>query len=195
MSANALTYTSLVFAGFAGVAAALGHFGIAAALVVVSGLFDLVDGVVARATNTVSRWGALLDSSVDRLADGLPLVGVIAYYADSGLVVILPALAMLGAFSVSYVRARSDALGAVLPPLYMRRAERLLLLTLSFVAGLVMHDGPVPSPLLLLGVSMLGLLSFAGCISALHAARAALLAGSRPKARAFVPGPAKLRHR
>jgi phosphatidylglycerophosphate synthase len=178
ISANALTYVSLVLAAFAGVAASFGHFGSAALLVIASGAFDLVDGVVARATNTVSKWGALLDSTVDRLADGLPLAGVVVFYAGSGPLVALPALAMLGAFTVSYIRARSESLGAVLPPLYMRRAERVILVTLSLLAGLVSLDAPVASPLLLLGLSVLGLLNFVGCVSALRAARSALLSAT-----------------
>jgi phosphatidylglycerophosphate synthase len=175
ISANALTYVSLVLAALAGVAAALGYFGSAAALVIASGGFDLIDGVVARATNTVSKWGALLDSTVDRLADGLPLAGVVVFYAGSGALVALPALAMLGAFTVSYIRARAESLGAVLPPLYMRRAERVILVTLSLLAGLVSLNAPIASPLLLVGVSVLGFLNFFGVVSALRAARQALL--------------------
>lgn len=175
VSANALTYASLGLAAASAVAAASGQLAWAAALVVLSGAFDLLDGVVARATNTVSKWGALLDSTVDRLSDALPLVGITVFYAGNGAVVAAPALALLAGFSVSYVRARAEGLDIKLPPLFMRRAERIVLVTLSLLAGMLPFEAPVPAPLLLAGVSVMGLLSVAGMVSALRAARAALL--------------------
>ncbi|MBK9001593.1 MAG: CDP-alcohol phosphatidyltransferase family protein [Myxococcales bacterium] len=178
VSANALTYASLVLAALAGVAAASGSFIAAALLVIASGAFDLFDGVVARATGSTSRWGALLDSTVDRLSDGLPLVGLAVFYAGHGSwVVAVPVLAILGSFTVSYVRARAEALGSVLPPLFMRRAERVLLLTLSLFAGIVpCKEHSLSAPLTLLGVAVLAASSFVGVVSALRAARQALAA-------------------
>jgi CDP-diacylglycerol---glycerol-3-phosphate 3-phosphatidyltransferase len=176
ISANALTYVSLALAALAGVAAAFGAFGIAAALVVTSGLFDMLDGAVARATRTVSKWGALLDSTVDRLADGFPLLGITVFYAGKGWFVAVPALAMMGAFTVSYVRARAESLGVKLPTLFMRRAERVILITLSLLVGMVALPGaPLAAPLLFTGVALLGVLNFVGCVWALKAARHILL--------------------
>lgn len=172
ISANALTYVSLALAALAGVAAAFGSFGTAAALVVTSGLFDMLDGAVARATRTVSRWGALLDSTVDRLADGFPLLGISVFYATQGWLMAVPALAMMGAFTVSYVRARAESLGAKLPALFMRRAERVILVTLSLLVGKVALPGaPFEAPLLFIGVALLAVLNFVGCVWALKAAR------------------------
>jgi CDP-diacylglycerol--glycerol-3-phosphate 3-phosphatidyltransferase len=180
ISANALTYVSLALAAAAGVAAAFGAFGLSAGLVVVSGLFDMLDGAVARATRTVSRWGALLDSTVDRLSDGFPLLGITVFYAGTGnWLVAVPALAMMGAFTVSYVRARAEALGVKLPALFMRRAERVILVTLSLLLGVLPLDGaPFAAPLLFIGVALLGVLNFVGSVWALKAARHALLSDS-----------------
>lgn len=176
ISANALTYVSLALAALAGVAAAFGAFGTAAALVVTSGLFDMLDGAVARATRTVSKWGALLDSTVDRLSDGFPLLGVTVFYAQKGWLVAVPALAMMGAFTVSYVRARAESLGVKLPALFMRRAERVILVTLSLVFGMVTLPGaPFAAPVLFAGVALLGVLNFVGCVWALKAARQILI--------------------
>jgi phosphatidylglycerophosphate synthase len=169
-----LTYTSLVLAAVAGVAAATQHFVMAALILMASGMCDMLDGVVARATNTVSPFGALLDSTVDRFADGLPLLGLVVVYADHGWLASVPALAMLGGLVVSYVRARAESLGARLPALFMRRAERVVLLTLSLLLGVVSLSLSVPAPLLLLGVSVIGLLSLIGVVFALRAARLAL---------------------
>jgi CDP-diacylglycerol--glycerol-3-phosphate 3-phosphatidyltransferase len=173
VTANGLTYASLLLALAAGGAAGVGHFALAALLFALSGACDVLDGVVARAAGSVSRFGALLDSTVDRLADGLPLIGLVLFYTGSPTVVI-PALVMMSGFLVSYVRARAEGLGATLPPLFMRRAERFVLLEASLMLGTVALQVPVAAPLLLLGVSVMGVLNLAGSLSALRAARRAL---------------------
>jgi CDP-diacylglycerol--glycerol-3-phosphate 3-phosphatidyltransferase len=175
VSADALTLSSLVLSMASGVLAALGHFVLAALFLLLSGACDGLDGVVARATSRATSFGALLDSTIDRLADGFPLLGVLVFYADAGPLVAVPALAMMGAFIVSYVRARAESLGANLPALYMRRAERVVLLVVLFLLGPLSIPGvSLPAPVLLLGVALLGLLSFAGAVSALRSARLAL---------------------
>jgi phosphatidylglycerophosphate synthase len=177
ITANAMTWASLVLAAAAAVAIVFESFGLAAGLVVASGACDMLDGVIARATNSVSRYGALLDSTIDRLADGVPLLGLAIFYSGHGLAVAAPVLAIMGAFTVSYVRARAQGLRVELPPLFMRRAERVALLTLSLMLGAVEVGPPaVVAPLTLLGVGILALLNFAGSIWALRAARSALSA-------------------
>jgi len=174
---NALTYTSLALAAGAGLAIASGHFGTAALVIITSGICDILDGVVARASGRISRYGALLDSSVDRLSDGLPLLGMIAVYADptspgaQSWLAVIPAAAMLAGLAVSYVRARAESLGATLPPLFMRRSERLVLLVLSLLFAPISIGVALPSPILLFGVSVLGVLSIIGTVFALRAAR------------------------
>ena len=170
VSANALTYVSLLLAAAAGVAAAHGRFGSAALLFCISGVCDVFDGTVARAAGSVSRYGALLDSTVDRCADAMPLIGLVAYYAKSGAVAAVPAFAMLGAFVVSYVRARAEALGCRLPPLFMRRVDRFLLLIASLLLGLVWTPASVPAPLLLAALAVIGLMNVVGAVWALRSA-------------------------
>jgi CDP-diacylglycerol---glycerol-3-phosphate 3-phosphatidyltransferase len=175
VSADAMTLFSVVLAAVSGVSAALGYFTLAAVMVLASGAADALDGAVARAAGTSSRYGALLDSTVDRLSDGLPLLGVAIFYAGTGTLAAVPAAAMMAAFLVSYVRARAESLGARLPPLFMRRTERVVLLVLVFLLAPVGFGGfPVPAPLLLLGVAVLGAMSFAGALAALRSARIAL---------------------
>ena len=174
LSANLLTYSSLVLAAAAGVAAGTGQFLWAAGLVLASGVCDVLDGIVARATKTCTPYGALLDSTVDRLADGLPLVGLVVLYRDAGLLAAIPAVAMLGGFTVSYVRARAEALGARLPPLFMRRAERVLLIALSLGLGAIAVPAPVVAPLALFGVTVIGALNFIAALVALRAAKRVL---------------------
>jgi len=171
ISANALTYTSLGISAAAAWAAATGHFGWAALLVLVSGACDALDGVVARATQTQSAFGALLDSTVDRVADALPLLALVLYFAPTPWMVTIPLVALVGGFSISYVRARAHALGSVLPPLFMRRAERVLLLTFSLLLGAAPVDLDIdPHLWSLFGVALIALLNLVGLVAALRAA-------------------------
>jgi CDP-diacylglycerol--glycerol-3-phosphate 3-phosphatidyltransferase len=174
ISPNVLTLVSLAIAGAAGGFVLVGEFGLGAALMIASGLCDVLDGAVARATNKVSRFGALLDSTVDRVADALPLVGLMVYFASQPLAAAVPTLALVAGFIVPYVRARAEALGVVLPPLFMRRAERMVLLVLSLLLGTLPLAGILPKMLMLAGVLVMGALSFWGAVSALRAAYSAL---------------------
>ncbi|MBX3129080.1 MAG: CDP-alcohol phosphatidyltransferase family protein [Polyangiaceae bacterium] len=173
VSAQALTWGSLGFALLSGAAAASGRFPSAALLLLLSGALDVLDGVVARATGTSSRYGALLDSTVDRLADALPLTGLCLFYLGHGKAAVVPVMTMIAGFSVSYVRARAEGLGFNLPPLFMRRAERVVLLFVSLLLGKVALEHGPPAPLTLIGVGLLGAVSFVGLLVALRAARGA----------------------
>lgn len=176
ISADAITYASLVLAVLSGASVALGHPGLAATLILLSGSLDLLDGAVARITGSASRWGALLDSTLDRVADAAPLAGVIVYYSNWHWAATAPLLSIIAGFVISYVRARSEALGLQLPSLFMRRAERVLLVAGSLALGTVSLDSAVASPLMLAGVALNGLLNVVGAVSILSAARAAMKA-------------------
>lgn len=176
ISANALTTMALALSAAAGVAVATGHLWSAAALVLVSGVLDALDGVVARATGTTSRWGALLDSTVDRFADAFPLMGVASLYLAHDRLALIPIGTLVFGFGVSYVRARAEALGTQLPALFMRRAERTILLLLCLALGTVDFSPVMPHALLLAGVGILGVMNAVGVVAALSAARRALSA-------------------
>ncbi|HVJ16290.1 MAG TPA: CDP-alcohol phosphatidyltransferase family protein [Polyangiaceae bacterium] len=184
ISPNAITWLSLLIAAVSGVAVLLGSFALGALLLVASGLCDALDGAVARATGRVSPFGALLDSTIDRLADALPLIGMMVFFASRPGLALIPAVAMLGAFVVPYVRARAEGLGVTLPPLFMRRPERLVLLVLSLLLGTLPITGPVPQILMLVGVGLMAVLSFYGAVSALRAAQVAL---EQPKRESMPP--------
>src|SRR5579872_3408373 len=138
---NFLTCASLIPAVMCGIAAASGEFYPAAIFLLVSGVLDLLDGSLARVTNSETRFGALLDSSLDRISDAAPALGLIVFFAPNGWVAILPALTLVGAFQISYVRARAESLGAKLPWLWMRRGDRLILLTIALLLGSVHVPG------------------------------------------------------
>ncbi|HYO96506.1 MAG TPA: CDP-alcohol phosphatidyltransferase family protein [Polyangiaceae bacterium] len=176
VSANALTYASLAFAGVSCLAAVRGYFFLAAAAMVVGGLCDALDGIVARSTGTVSRYGALLDSTVDRVTDMLPLLGVALFYAGSPALALVPGIALMGTVVIPYARARAEALGANLPSLFMRRPERVVLLVVCLLLGELAVAGGMAAPLLWLGVAVLAVLNVAGGVLVLRAARRVLTA-------------------
>jgi CDP-diacylglycerol---glycerol-3-phosphate 3-phosphatidyltransferase len=167
---NALTYAALLVALASGVAAALSQFVLAAALLLLSGALDLLDGVVARAAQRTSRFGALLDSTVDRLADALPLLGLVVACGRSPLAAAVLVTAMMTGFAVSYVRARAEGLGIQLPPLFMRRAERLVFLLVALLAGSFSWPG-LPDHAVLLGIiAVMAVLSLVAAVWAMRAA-------------------------
>jgi CDP-diacylglycerol---glycerol-3-phosphate 3-phosphatidyltransferase len=181
ISANALTYTSLLLGVVAFGFAARGQFWLAAFSVFAGGVLDALDGIVARTTGTTSRYGALLDSTVDRVTDALPLLGVLLFYGSSLPLSLITALALVGSIVIPYARARAEALGAKLPTLFMRRPERIVLLVACFLLGEVELGLGLPAPLLAAGVAVLAVLSAAGAISVLRAARTALNASDGPE--------------
>jgi CDP-diacylglycerol---glycerol-3-phosphate 3-phosphatidyltransferase len=175
VSPNSLTYGALWLALASGVAAAFRHFLLSAVLLLASGAFDLLDGVVARAAHRTSRFGALLDSTVDRLADALPLLGLVVACSRTPLASLLLVLAIITGFAVSYVRARAEGLRISLPPLFMRRAERLVMLLVALVLGSVTAPA-FPSELAML--SVIAVMAALSLVAAVWAMRAAYVAVS-----------------
>ncbi len=162
---NTMTLLSLVPALASGVFAAYGALGWATLFLLLSGLFDMLDGPLARSTGTVSRYGALLDSTVDRITDAAPLLGLIVLYATSGWMAVVPAFTLLAAYTVSYVRARCEGLKVQLPPLWMRRGDRMVLIA---VAMLLSFLSPAFT---LIGIALTGILSALAAADALRVAR------------------------
>ncbi len=130
---NTLTWLGLVVSLVAAYTIATDHLTVAAILVLLSGLCDILDGALARATNQSTRFGAILDSTFDRVADAVLLLGVAYLYLKSGneLNIVLAFLALIGSFLTSYVRARAEGLGIACPVGLFTRAERVIILALG----------------------------------------------------------------
>ena len=92
-------------------------------------LFDLFDGAVARASNKgVSKWGALLDSTLDRLSDAAIFIGALLYFIDkSDRLVPVIIIATCASFMVSYIKARAESLGIECNGGLAERSERLII--------------------------------------------------------------------
>lgn len=135
ITANMITIVGLFFGIGAGVCIALGHLKTAAALILIGGSFDMMDGAVARATNKNTPFGALLDSVVDRYSEGTIFLGIAIYFFTGGMIsgIALTCLALIGAFLVSYVRARAEGLDLECKVGIMQRPERVIILFLGVI--------------------------------------------------------------
>ena len=111
-------------------------FPIAGFLIIVAGIFDLLDGAVARHTNKATKFGALLDSTLDRLSEAVLLFGLLWYFVwqqDTSLEVILIFAIIVGSLLISYVRARAEGLGLDAEVGIMRRTVRILTLSIGLM--------------------------------------------------------------
>jgi CDP-diacylglycerol--glycerol-3-phosphate 3-phosphatidyltransferase len=124
-----------------GAAWALGkqHFLLAGVIMIVANIFDFIDGKVAHITNTVSRFGAFWDSTLDRFSDIALFLGLIYLYATLRRTdyVMVTALAMMFSIMTSYARARAESLIDKCKVGFMERPERIVLFMI----------GAFPSPL------------------------------------------------
>jgi CDP-diacylglycerol--glycerol-3-phosphate 3-phosphatidyltransferase len=130
---NVLTFLGLVINIVAAFLFAAGRFGWAGTVVIGAGLFDMVDGRVARETNRVTRFGGFFDSVLDRYSDLALLMGLLVYYAsiDRFFYVVLTAIVMTGSVMVSYTRARSENTIPKCKVGFLERPERVVLLILG----------------------------------------------------------------
>ena len=112
-SPNALTLVGFGIAVIGAYFAATQSWLIAGLVVAFGAIFDLFDGALARATGKVSKFGAFLDSTMDRAGEAVVYIGISIGLADVGLIAgpQVAAAAMAAGFLVSYVRARSESLG------------------------------------------------------------------------------------
>ena len=136
VTADLLTATGLISATATAVAVGSGHLHLAILLLILTGMHDLLDGPVAKASGTSSVRGAFFDSVTDRVSDALILGGVAWYLTSThpGHLVLLP-FAVLGATSlVSYQRAKAESLGISAKGGLMERAERMILLGIGFLS-------------------------------------------------------------
>jgi len=171
--ADHLTVTGLVLSLCSGFVFFEGHSRMAALLLALAGLCDILDGELARRSGAMSRFGAFLDSTLDRLSEAAVLLGILGFYLrnllalvlqperallqiDSGLepltwavVAFTVVLGLVGSFMVSYTRARAEGLGLDCKVGWFERPERMVLLIL---AGLLRVFWAMSAALLLLAI-------------------------------------------
>jgi CDP-diacylglycerol--glycerol-3-phosphate 3-phosphatidyltransferase len=121
------------------------HLLAAGFVVLIAGFFDILDGALARRTNQATRFGAVLDSTLDRLSEAVLLLGILALFLfteeKSALftllskewTVLLASVALIGSLLVSYIRARAESLGLECQVGLFTRAERVIVLALGLL--------------------------------------------------------------
>ncbi len=130
---NVLTFIGLLINIYAAYLLASGKFLFAGLVIIGAGLFDMVDGRVARATQQVTRFGAFFDSVIDRYSDLALLMGLLVYYANinRNFYVILTAIVMTASVMISYTRARAENEIPLCKAGFLERPERIVLLIIG----------------------------------------------------------------
>jgi len=140
ISPNLLTFIGLIinivaaiFFGYANAQNGVRMFLYAGLVIIGAGIFDMVDGRVARQTNQVTVYGAFFDSVIDRYSDVVLFFGLLVYYARGNrfFYVVLTAFVMITSLMVSYTRARAEALIGSCKVGFMERPERIVLIIIG----------------------------------------------------------------
>ncbi len=140
LSRTPITPSAITWFGFlltVGAAALIitGHLLVAGLVVLIAGFFDILDGALARRTNQATRFGAVLDSTLDRLSEAVLLLGILVFYVREEFIVgiLLAGVALISSPLVSYIRARAEALGLECQVGLFTRAERVIVLVLGLL--------------------------------------------------------------
>lgn len=110
-------------------------------LILIGGAFDMLDGVVARTNSKNTKFGAFLDSTIDRYCDAFIFIGITWYFFNVSdlLGMLLTVGAMVGALLISYARARAEGLGIECKVGIMERPERIVLISFGCITGLIIY--------------------------------------------------------
>jgi CDP-diacylglycerol--glycerol-3-phosphate 3-phosphatidyltransferase len=151
---NMITVLGFIVTIAAAVAIARGHFLLGGFILIAGSISDMLDGAVARATGKISKGGAFLDSTLDRLSDAVVFVGLIWFYSASEFWVVslaenpvtdgvaggidhpgllLSVAALILSLMVSYVRARAEGLGFTCDVGIAERPERIVILCTGLI--------------------------------------------------------------
>ncbi len=138
--------TSIAFA--AAILAGLGQLTWAGVVLAFGGTFDVLDGALARSTHRSYPYGAFLDSTLDRYAEGAVYLGLAVYFAGTSgpyqrWLILATVAALAGSFLVSYVRARAQSLGFTCETGLFARPERVVLTVIGLLLGGPWLDGVV----------------------------------------------------
>ncbi len=171
ISPNALTLAGFVGMCLIAVVIAAGYEAIGGVLIIFAGLFDAVDGALARLSGRVTKFGAFLDSALDRWAESALFLAIVfrGVALQDNLIVYLAVAALIGSLLVSYTRARAEGLGASIKEGWFTRFERMAVL----IAGLILTAwlGPI---ILKIALAILAVFANLTAVQRVLAARRAL---------------------
>lgn len=140
LTPNQVTVVGLGLTFVAAGLAALGQLRWAGVVLIFAGTCDILDGALARSTKTAYPYGAFLDSTLDRYAEGAVYLGLAAYFTTIGgqlqeWLVLATLAALAGSFLVSYVRARAQSLGFTCKTGLFQRPERVVATVIGLLIG------------------------------------------------------------
>lgn len=133
LTPSAITWFGFILALGAAALIITGHPFAAGFVVLLAGFFDILDGALARRIEKVTPFGAVLDSTLDRLSDAALLLAILFSFDWTTWLVLLVFLALLGSVLVSYTRARAEAVGLECQVGLFTRAERVVVLALGLL--------------------------------------------------------------
>ncbi len=150
LTPNAISLTGFVLNLVAAALITQEYFVAAAFAFIIGSVMDMFDGRYSRMSGKGTVFGAFLDSTLDRIEEGVVLAAVAGYYAKRGqdVVVTFTVLAVVGSYMVSYTRARAEALGVECKVGIASRAVRVVILSagLMFAAGEIVGDFDLLEP-------------------------------------------------
>ena len=152
---DAVTAAGFVLSLAAGGLYAAGRPAAAGLAVLLAGVCDAVDGMLARRTGRAGVFGAFLDSTLDRLGEIAIFAGLLWHFADRPPLALVCLLALAGALMVSYTRARAEGLGLDCRVGWGQRPERMAVLVAASLAGAlpVVGDGILAAALVFLALA------------------------------------------
>jgi CDP-diacylglycerol--glycerol-3-phosphate 3-phosphatidyltransferase len=132
---NIIAAIVFIIGGEIGERGDLSYVGAGGGMILFAGVFDMIDGQVARIGNMTSKFGALYDSVLDRYSELIMFLGICYYLVSQHYFVgaLLTFLALIGSIMVSYTRARAEGLGIQCTVGLMQRPERVVIIGLSAV--------------------------------------------------------------
>jgi len=135
ISPNAVTVVGFSLTVIVAVLLAAGYLQLAGILLIVAAIFDAIDGALARLVNRVTRFGAFLDSTMDRFSEAALFLGVLIHFYGRGTAteVILCYVTIVGSLMVSYTRARAEGLGVSVRGGLLTRFERVVILIIGLL--------------------------------------------------------------
>jgi CDP-diacylglycerol--glycerol-3-phosphate 3-phosphatidyltransferase len=140
VSPDLVTFIGLILTIGVAVLAGLGEIRWAGVAYVFAAICDAIDGTLARVGGKGSRFGAFLDSTIDRFEESVVFLGLAVYYARVGGVYEIPLIlvATVGSLMVSYTRARAEALGVSCKVGFMTRVPRVVIMIVGMILDQVL---------------------------------------------------------
>ena len=132
---NTITWIGFLLSAGGASLIIIGHLFTAGCVVLVAGLFDMLDGALARYTKRVTQSGAILDSTLDRLAEAVLLLSILLLYAREGSIIgiLLVGVTLVASLMVSYIRAKAESLDIECQAGLFTRPERVIVLALGLL--------------------------------------------------------------